>query len=435
MSIVKSSRVGAILITFKIATLALSFFTNILFARTLGTEIYGQFAYVTSFAALFTPFAIMGLNNIVSKYFVRYPKFTHHHFVASLKIRLLGAIIAFVTGSLIAFSITDKNQAIAITVLLFGQICIAFYVIEFYFLSKHQAFLSNLTQFGALLISNIIKITAITMGANLLTLAAIQALEPILIALGYLFIYIKSSSDRKIKPHKIQQTCYRLVQQSKWLFLSGFAAVIYLKIDMVMLGYFTNPEEVAIYAAAAKLSEFWYLFPVLIANAFTTHFIQLRYNDENHYNQAIVQGLSLFAFAAIIIIIATYFAAHPLIYWLYGEAFSASAAVLSIHIFASIFVFQRAIFSKWIILEKLFHFSLITQAAGAISNILLNLYLIPRYGAIGAAWATLISYFIAGYASLLFNHKTRVFIRLIHASLLNLLSNIITLFKTQDSRA
>jgi len=45
--------------------------------------------------------------------------------------------------------------------------------------------------------------------------------------------------------------------------------------------------------------------------------------------------------------------------------------------------------------------------AGATVNVLLNVALIPRYGALGASWATVISYSIAGIFSLLFITGTR----------------------------
>jgi len=44
---------------------------------------------------------------------------------------------------------------------------------------------------------------------------------------------------------------------------------------------------------------------------------------------------------------------------------------------------------------------------GAVLNVICNLWLIPLLGIVGAALATIISYFIAAYLSLLFFKKTR----------------------------
>ena len=46
---------------------------------------------------------------------------------------------------------------------------------------------------------------------------------------------------------------------------------------------------------------------------------------------------------------------------------------------------------------------------GAIVNVLLNLILIPNYGGLGAAWASLIAYTAASYLSLFLSKKTLPF--------------------------
>jgi len=68
---------------------------------------------------------------------------------------------------------------------------------------------------------------------------------------------------------------------------------------------------------------------------------------------------------------------------------------------------MRALLSLWLVSEKYAEFSLFSQVSGAISNILLNLILIPKYGAMGAAVATLISYAITSYFCLFIFKRTR----------------------------
>ena len=52
-------------------------------------------------------------------------------------------------------------------------------------------------------------------------------------------------------------------------------------------------------------------------------------------------------------------------------------------------------------------FSIITQGLGALANVVLNYSLIPQYGGVGAAYATLLSYATASYLALLLHSKTR----------------------------
>ena len=118
-----------------------------------------------------------------------------------------------------------------------------------------------------------------------------------------------------------------------------------------------------------------------------------------------IQKLNDFLFVvALTIALAVSASAQWLVPWLFGEAYTECVPILLVHIWAAVLVFMRALLSKWLITEDLLRLSLLSQASGAITNILLNLFLIPRYGALGAAYATVISYLVAGYG-ILFLHK------------------------------
>jgi len=68
---------------------------------------------------------------------------------------------------------------------------------------------------------------------------------------------------------------------------------------------------------------------------------------------------------------------------------------------------MRAALSKWILIENALYFSLLTQGLGALSNVVLNYFLIPLYGGEGAAWATLVSYAIASFFAVFLYARTR----------------------------
>ena len=110
---------------------------------------------------------------------------------------------------------------------------------------------------------------------------------------------------------------------------------------------------------------------------------------------------------ALALAIVVQIAAGPLVNLLFGERFSASTSVLQIHIWAGIFVFMRALLNRWLTAEDLLKSSLVTQLAGAAMNVGLNLVLIPTYGAVGAAVATVISYATASWLALFLWTRTR----------------------------
>src|SRR5690606_30494984 len=105
------------------------------------------------------------------------------------------------------------------------------------------------------------------------------------------------------------------------------------------------------------------------------------------------------AAVAMLLAIVVSFASPWIIRFLFGESYAPAAAILSIHVWAGIFIFMRAVLSKWLIAEELYWFSLVTHVSGAVVNIGLNLWLIPILGGKGAAIATLVSYSTSSYLS------------------------------------
>ncbi len=99
----------------------------------------------------------------------------------------------------------------------------------------------------------------------------------------------------------------------------------------------------------------------------------------------------LFSMAFLIAFAVSYLSPY-IITLLYGEQFSAAAKVLAINIWAGVFVFHGILRGQYLIIENKQNIGLWFRGLGALINIGLNFILIPEYGAIGAAWATLISY-------------------------------------------
>ena len=80
----------------------------------------------------------------------------------------------------------------------------------------------------------------------------------------------------------------------------------------------------------------------------------------------------------------------------YKEQYNLASTVLMIHIWAGVLVSLGVVTSSLVISNNKQKNALVATSIGAISNIIINLLLIPHYGIIGAALATIISQMIAG---------------------------------------
>ena len=103
-----------------------------------------------------------------------------------------------------------------------------------------------------------------------------------------------------------------------------------------------------------------------------------------------------------------YFLSESIVNVLYGSQYLEAAPVLGLYFCSAIFVFIGVASSKWFVTENLQIFSFYRTLAGVITNIALNLWLIPIYGIWGAALATLISQAIASYLFNCINPRVRI---------------------------
>jgi PST family polysaccharide transporter len=105
---------------------------------------------------------------------------------------------------------------------------------------------------------------------------------------------------------------------------------------------------------------------------------------------------------------------------LYGNQYEGVAPILAIHIWAALFVFLGVAQGPWNINESLTSLALLRTVIGAVANVILNIILIPRFGPIGAAIATTVSYALSAVILNAFSRKTREIFKLQLSSMIML---------------
>jgi O-antigen/teichoic acid export membrane protein len=357
----------------KVFTVILSMIVSIFVARYLGPEDFGILSYAISLSSLFGIATHMGLSGLSIRELVNNPD-EHKEIMGTVfGIKFAAGFLAMTAFLVFIFVVGDKNEVeFWVLLIVSGTILLKpFEVIDFWFQSKVRAKYSSIVRAIGSISLSVIKFSLVILGAQLLTFAAAFLGQGWMIMLGAIF------------------------------------TIVYLKIDQVMIRWIINLEEVGVYSVAAKLSEAWYFFPTVIVSSLFPKLLELRKKDEVKFKARFQQLFDFLFTIALILAIVVTFIAESLINFLYGTDFGEAAVILSIHIWAGIFIFMRAAFSKWILVEDAIAFSMITQGSGALTNIVLNLIFIPLYGGIGAAIATILSYAMASYFSLFFYKKTR----------------------------
>lgn len=396
------------LISEKVIQLGIGLLVSILVARYLGPEKYGILSYALSVVSFLGAFTYFGLNGLVVRDIVRFPAERDVLLGTSFFIKLIGSLFAFLVIISLALMTHDFYDSEFWVLLIVGLSIFAgpFEVIDFWFQSQVQSKYVVITRSSAFVAGAVMKILFIIMSASLVSISVAYSLQNVLASIFLLIIY-RYKGFSVLKWKFVASKALKLLSQSWILVLAGLFALINLKVDQILLRWMSGTAEVGIYSVAVMFSETWYFIAAAVTMSVFPRLIELRESDPSSYDKRLQQVYDLLFVCACLVALTMTFLASPLIHILYGEAYRGAAAILVVHVWAGIFMFSQQLTNSWILMENVLLFHLANHAAGALLNILLNLVLIPKYGGLGAAVATLISYAASGFLFLFLYKKTR----------------------------
>lgn len=393
----------------RILRMIVSFLVTIVVARYLGPKNFGILAYATSLTAVFASIGHMGLSGLVVREIVKYPDEKEQTLGTVAILKVVGSCAAIV-AILFYLLLFENFGSLEFWILLVVSLTIffkPFEIFDFWFQSHLQAKYTAISRSCSLFLFSGFRLVLVLLSSPLLFFAFSNVLQAVLMSCFLLLFYRKKSQSSPLYWNFSFNKAKEFLSKSWIVFLGSMFAAIYLKIDQVMIKWYLGMHDVGVYAISASLSEYWYFVPAAIVTSFFPKLIELKEQKLDKYNERFQQLFDLLFMLAFLVAIFVSGFSEPIIKTFYGEKYIESITILTIHIWSALFIFMRAAFSRWILIEDALIFSLITQGFGAISNVGFNLLLIPHYGGVGAAMATLLSYSIASYFSLFFYKKSR----------------------------
>ncbi|WP_332399353.1 flippase [Vibrio metschnikovii] len=390
----------------KFLRMGLGVFVVIWMARYFGPEKFGLFNYTTALIALFGAFSGLGLNAIMTRDLV--VKAERGEILGTaLVIRLLSSLIAYV-GLIISIFLLRKGEDITQYLIFIMGITLLFNssdIIKFWFesqiLSKYTVFVENCVFF----VSASVKLLLIYFEAPLIAFAYAVLAEAVFVFFGLFWIYSKRGSKERLS-FSLKQAKY-LFSQSWPLIISSAAWIIYTKIDQIMIGQMLDDNKVGLYSAASKLSEIANFFPAVIAFSFIPMILKLKEKDREKYERYFQNLYYLVITLTIIVAIFVTSISGGVISLLYGESFSGSEKVLSIHFWIVVLVALATISGRYLVNDNLQKLTMKRHLLGVCLNIPFNYIAIQKYGINGAAYASLLSLFIANYVFDALDRQTR----------------------------
>ena len=379
------------LITSQIISRAIQLVIFVYLARVLGKSDFGIFSFGLAFAFLFMIIADFGLSTLIIREISRDKKSASKYLSNSIIIKLLLSAIAFVFAyfflNIAGYSEEIKIIAyIMLSFTLLQSFTELHYAIFRAFERMHyDAFIRILRMLilaGAIfyLIKNSYGLLASSL--------AFLATEFIVLIIAFFITYTRFI---KVNFEFDYGFSKKLLKKSSLFCLSLVFSSLYMYIDVIMLSKMRSTAEVGIYSAASNIVIALIFIPLMYGNAiypvmsrfYITSKKSLKLVYEKSFKYMLIIGIPIAA--------GIYILSDRIILLLYGKEYAASAIALSI---LSGYLFLKFInpvtgFTLMAINKQ--RSRLFSQGLAALLNIILNLILIPIYGFVGAAIATLMT--------------------------------------------
>jgi len=219
--------------------------------------------------------------------------------------------------------------------------------------------------------------------------AVIAELIACFVGVVYILIHVKGYGAIRIR--YIQGLPQRFLRLGFAYALALFILNLNYDVDIVLLERISTSHEVGIYSIGVSFAELLWLVPTALSMVNFVHSASA--DDPVAHTQRTVRILRLVLWIALPLMGLSYLSAPLIIPLIFGEAYQDSSAVVRAILPGIWISLVFKVLNSDLAGRGQPYAALWVYTIALIINICLNLWLIPRYGAVGSAWASSASYF------------------------------------------
>jgi O-antigen/teichoic acid export membrane protein len=392
----------------KVFTAAATFAVSFLIARMYGASGYGDFTKITTFVAVFYLFSDFGINAIYLRLISRNGggnKIAEWQVLLTTRI-MISLFYIFICAAILAFLPTGANQGyttwVKIGILLYAPSILvqALITTANAVFQEHLRYdLAAISAIAGSLVS-VILIWLVTL-LYLPHIAVIASVAAILAGGTVTAVAALAATGKYVRLNLVWDMARmrRLISSSIPVGITLIFNVIYFRADSFILAFTRSTEELGIYGLAYKIFEFPLVLPVFFVNAvYPILLSRMSEGIQTAESAKLIRKSAAILGAGSVLVTAAIWVLSPLLSLIRPE-FESSITPLRILGLGMPFFFLSNL-SMWIMIALKKQMALVAiYGSSMILNVAANIYLIPLYGYIAAAWITVVSegfIFLAG---------------------------------------
>lgn len=365
-------------------------------ARFLGPEAFGQLSFALALVSVFAIVATLGLHRLVVRELVARAgdaMATRTLMSTVFAMRLAATFAAFVVCAAASW-LFGFGEAWIVALVAASLVFRASDCVDLYFQSITASRVTAIAKAIAFLIVSLMRVILLVAGAELWAFAAMVAVEAALSAVALLWVYGTRMGALTPQPFD-GALARRLLTESAPEIFAGFAGLLLMRLDQLMIEAIRGPAEVGVYSVASRLAESWYFLVTAIVTSTFPAIIRQRERNASTYMLRLSQLMVGLVGIGYLVIALTTVVATPIVNLLFGADYAAAAGILVVLIWSGLFVCLGIASGSWIMAEGRVHLNLYRHVLAVVVNIALNTLLIPAHGGLGAAVATLMALAVA----------------------------------------
>lgn len=375
----------------KIVNMILSFFVSLATARYLGPDNFGSINYVAAYVSFFSSITSLGLSVIVIKEISMGKEDDNEVIWTGILMRFLTAV--FSTIAVIALvSITDKSDPLMVKIAILESIAIlasAFDTFMYWFQGKLLGKYTSIASVVAYIGMSLYRIYLLANNADILWFAFATSVDTLLLSLILMLCYVRENG---FHPKASVRLGKSLMKQSYHYMISGLIAILYSKIDQIMLKQMLDTYSVGLYTAALTIAGLWGMIPSAFIQSVSPILYKNAEESRGMFYKRLRQSYAGIWLLNICWSLGVSIFSYWVIYLLYGKAYLGARGALVIVVWYTGITSIGSLTQVYLATENKNKYVNYFALAGLVTDVVLNALLIPRMGILGAAIATLVTY-------------------------------------------
>lgn len=386
----------------QVLTYIFTYFFTIYTARYLGATNYGTLSLALAISSITTILIDLGFNTLLTRDVARDNSLTEKYISNIISIKLILFLIIFFLLILILNLLNYPEKTVVYIVvfsLIFTSISGIFYaVFQAHENLKYQSI-------GGILNASLLLGLALYAIYNKATLINFSLIYLVVGVIVFIYIFLVFRKNFFLPKLKFDSTFFR--SKSKETIQFGLISIFvttYVWIDTIILSIFKGNYDVGIYNVAYRLILILLFIPSII-NYTIFPLMSKVYDSPESMNKIVELYFKLMLFVSLPLGFFITLQANNIIILIFGPSYLPAVPALQILIWATVFTFLNSAFVQLMQSSNRQH--ILTRISGIcmVLNIIINLFLIPIWGYLGASIVTFITEFSIAFLVILASYK------------------------------